>query len=669
MHMDASRDRKQDGDQLMSREKRPFIGLREKTILIVLVIVVVTMVGFSVYFYGYSCDRATERYHEQTAILRDNLVGTIDYYVTNCAKSARSIYYNDSVMKLLTGKNGNFINGETRDSNEVFSYLLSTYASVPSAVQVQLSAYRLERSFLLTTYDLVHYMRVAPGLSYEQEYPQSPRLAIAGSVRVLNSHPLTNYGHFITNSASRNQYVFTVQIPLYILPDETSLVGLLSVDISTKYIESICSFGNDSMTEVYIVAKDGSVIYAPDEERIGETLDEPWNRQETAGPSGGYTCSGMEVSVRDFSSPYYQWRIYVVTPTKEVLRDAFISQMALMTSFLLALLLIAAALFSVMLQIVSPLKRMTMFFDSNRSLEKYNLKARLQDVIHYSANDEIGILIQTIDAMLDTIEQHIEREYKMQLATRNSELRALQAQINPHFIYNTLQYIGSRVLENGDAESYNAIASFGKMLHYAMNMDESTASIEQEVDYVRRYLELQAMRNDHGLEFEVKYAPGVRELMIPKMTLQPMAENAVIHGRLFNKPDSRILIKLEIENGDFCLTFVNNGERADADKIRIQMERARDFRKKYAQIRRETGSFSQLLQNVQMDEDGRGEDGSSHHIGLGNVYVRFLLQYDGQCELNMRINERRETEVSLRVPLMCMHVNNQGGALLENFDC
>ena len=656
----------------LNQKKRPFISLRYKTILTVLLIVVVTMICFFIYFYRYSCDKAVERYDEQTVILRDNLVNNISYYVTNCAKSARSIYYNDSVMKLLTNPNSNFVNGETRDSNEIFSYLLSIYASVPSAVQVQLSAYRLERSFLLTTYDLAHYLRIVPGLSYEQEYPQSVRPSIDGSIRIQNSHRMTSYDHFVSNVASRNQYVFTVQIPLYILPNADNMVGMLSVDISTRYIENSCSFGSSSETEVYITTQDGAIIYAPNEARIGETLDEPWVREDISSTENDiYTRAGMEVSTRAFGSSYYTWRIYVVSPMSAITRDALNSQIALMALFLLALLLIAMALFGEMLCVVSPLNRMTLFFNQNRNCSQYNLKARLADQIHYHANDEIGVLIQTIDNMLENIDQHMEREYKMQLATRNSELRALQAQINPHFIYNTLQFIAGRILENGDVESYNTIASFGQMLHYAMNMDESITSVGQEVDYVRRYLELQALRNDHRLNFAIEAAPGTMELMIPKMTLQPMAENAIIHGMLFDKTDSRIVIRLEKGSEFFSLTFVNNGERADEEKMRVQMERARGFREKYAQISRDAGSFAQLLQNVQIDEDVRGQDGSSHHIGLGNVYVRFLLQYDGQCELNMRINERQETEVSLRVPLSCMHagLHKDGGVSFEDSDC
>lgn len=636
--------------------KRPFVSLRYKTILTVMLIVVVAMICFFTYFYSYSCDKARERYHEQTIILRDNLANNISYYVTNCAKAARSIYYNDSVIKLLTNPNSNFINGETRDSNEIFSYLLSIYASVPSAVQVQLSAYRLERSFLLTTYDLAHYLRITPNLSYEQEYPQSVRPSIDGSIRIQNSHRMTSYSHFVSNVASRNQYVFTVQIPLYILPNADSMIGMLSVDISTRYIENSCSFGTDSETEVYIVTQDGTIIYAPDESRIGETLNTAWMRQDTLpNESDTYTRAGMEVSARAFGSSYYAWRIYIVTPISAITRDALNSQVALMVLFLLVLLLIAIALFGEMLRVVSPLNRMTLFFNQNQNYEQYNLNARLADHIHYHANDEIGVLIQTIDSMLESIDQHMEREYKMQLATRNSELRALQAQINPHFIYNTLQFIAGRILENGDVDSYNTIASFGQMLHYAMNMDESITSVEREVDYVRRYLELQALRNDHRLNFSIKADPGTMELMIPKMTLQPMAENAIIHGMLFDKTDSRIEIRLEKDREFFSMTFVNNGERADEEKMRIQMERARGFRKKYAQISRDAGSFAQLLQNVQIDESVRGQDGSSHHIGLGNVYVRFLLQYDGQCELSMQINKQQETEVSLRVPLSYMH--------------
>ncbi|MDD3212988.1 MAG: histidine kinase [Eubacteriales bacterium] len=642
---------------MRQKKTKSFRSILGKLTVVFCVVTACALVGYFSFFRSYTYQTSLERYEEQLTPLREALVNNIDYYVSTCVKASRSIYYNSSALRLLEYTSGNFTNSETKDSQELFAYMLSVYASIPSATQIHLAAYCLDRSFLVTTEDLVRYMSIVHSDAFMSSDLQSAFKQVDQAIWVESSHRVGNYGHFVSGTANRSQFVFTVHTYIFNLPDSTNAIGLLSVDISTDYIDDNCSFAREEGAKVFIADADGSIVYSADSSLIGQPLagagTETWLRED-ATALGSYTQGGNLVTAKHFNSRYCPWTLYIVTPLNYINRDARTSQLVLMGVFTLYLVILSVLLFFILVRYIHPLKRIGTFIRANIYKGKINLKPRLADYIAYTANDEVGVLIDSIDAMLDTMNDSVVRQYRMRLANRTSELRTLQAQINPHFIYNTLQCIASKTLENGDETSYHYLASFGQLLQYAMNVDESTVSLEREVEHVRRYLDLQGFRFEQQIDFQFEGDPSVLRVLVPKMTLQPLVENSVSHGRLFDKPGSSLRLTARLDMKELLIILSDNGVPLDDALAEKLSARIRTLRRDYrhlldAQV--QDGSLeTKLLLEWEESASSMPEDHHGSHIGISNVYLRFLLQFGPKCVFTIAANEMAGTTVTIHVP-------------------
>ena len=165
-----------------------------------------------------------------------------------------------------------------------------------------------------------------------------------------------------------------------------------------------------------------------------------------------------------------------------------------------------------------------------------------------------------IDIMLDTIDRLMHENLKRELLMKNSEIKALQNQINAHFIYNVLEAIKMMAEIDEKSEISDAVTSLGKLLRYGMKFTARNVTVAQEIEYVRNYLELINLRFD----FRINLALNISELMyhqeIPKITLQPIVENAFYHGIEELGEDASIYIKAYEEGNDFLIEITDSGK-------------------------------------------------------------------------------------------------------------
>lgn len=116
---------------------------------------------------------------------------------------------------------------------------------------------------------------------------------------------------------------------------------------------------------------------------------------------------------------------------------------------------------------------------------------QMQQDIELTRTDEMGILANRFHGLMQDLNQMVMREYRLELANKSNQLMALQAQINPHFLNNALQSIGTLALQHDAPKVYALIASLAKMMHYSMNTNESVVPLGKELDHIKAYLELQ----------------------------------------------------------------------------------------------------------------------------------------------------------------------------------
>lgn len=156
--------------------------------------------------------------------------------------------------------------------------------------------------------------------------------------------------------------------------------------------------------------------------------------------------------------------------------------------------------------------------------------------------DEVGEASACFNRMVDDIKELIDKNYVMALKERESELDALQAQINPHFLYNTLDSLYWKATESGNDEIAEDILSLSQLFRLVLNRGNGIVTVQTEAELLERYLHIQKMRFGKRLEYEISLDKRIVEEEIPKLILQPFVENAIVHG--FEKTDGNYTLSI-----------------------------------------------------------------------------------------------------------------------------
>jgi len=245
--------------------------------------------------------------------------------------------------------------------------------------------------------------------------------------------------------------------------------------------------------------------------------------------------------------------------------------------------------------------------------------------------DEIGILQDSFEYMLSRNKELITQQYQAKLETRNAQLRALQAQINPHFMYNTLQVIGGMALEKNAPEIYQITVALSDIMRYSLNFSKEMVTLSEEIEYLKSYVMIQNERFGGKVHLEISLAPETEECLIPKLILQPLAENSFEHG-LHDKLGEWVIVveSCITQQGDLLLTVKDNG-------IGFQEDRLREIQEK-------------------IERDAVNALKSGSHIGLSNVHARIKLRSPKE-QYGLKIHSSPETGTIVSV---CMQRFERG---------
>ncbi len=187
--------------------------------------------------------------------------------------------------------------------------------------------------------------------------------------------------------------------------------------------------------------------------------------------------------------------------------------------------------------------------------------------INTGREDEIGQLSNVFDTMVENTNRLIKLKYEQELMTKDAEFRALQAQINPHFLHNTLDMINWRLIEKGEEEVSQSIVALGNLLRYSAESKSLNASLRDEISNAEDYLYLRHANSKSMFEYEIN-SENAEGIIMPKLTLQPIVENAIIHGFAGRKRGNSISIKARQEKGDYIIEITDNGLGMTKEQIR-----------------------------------------------------------------------------------------------------
>ena len=232
-------------------------------------------------------------------------------------------------------------------------------------------------------------------------------------------------------------------------------------------------------------------------------------------------------------------------------------------------------------------------------------------------DQELLLIAETTNDMLDRLERNIHDIYQLELSQKDAHMRALQAQINPHFMYNTLEFIRMYAVMENQNELADIIYEFSSLLRNNIS-DERETTLKQEVEFCRKYSYLCMVRYPKSIAYGFKIDPGLEEMRIPKFTLQPLVENYFAHGVDHRRTDNVISIKALKKEGYVEILVTDNGRGMTADKL--------------AEIQ---DKLAQRTFEHTVDYSGKRQS-----IGIVNVHERFVLYFGDRYDISVESVEK-----------------------------
>lgn len=416
-------------------------------------------------------------------------------------------------------------------------------------------------------------------------------------------------------NAIRDEYKWVVTLSQGIRNKETDKIeGLLFIDLNYRSISSLCekiSLGNKGY--VFILDKDGRIVYHPRQQLLYSGVQKEETATVLRNSTGSFISRDKERLYTISRSETTGWTVVGVVYLNEMMEK---SNHTKKLYVLVAMGLICiATVFSIILanMITKPIRELRA---SMKKVEEGNLDISLQRP-NYS--NEIADLISSFNVMIERIKELMDRIITEQAEKRKSELRALQAQINPHFLYNTLDSIIWMAESSKMPEVIRMTSSLSKLLRKSISKQEEFVKLTDEISYTSEYLKIQKMRYHDKLDYDICVDDEILQIPIAKLIIQPLVENAIYHG-----------IKLKEGKGLIQITGTREGDRAVIKVIDNGVGMSEE-------------ELDQILRERPGEDTGK--------VGVINVQRRIQLYYGKAYGLHYESTRMQGTTVSVTIPM------------------
>lgn len=376
-------------------------------------------------------------------------------------------------------------------------------------------------------------------------------------------------------------------------------------------------FQSEKRVKFYLTNADGEIYSSLNTEEVGTTL-------RYGVTNSDYQIVNYEKEKHlmvSYPVSYSNWRLVSLVPYKDtigsinmVTRTTILIQGGFLVLFLIGLIMLVR-------EFTKPITRL---HHVTKAIKQGDLSAR----IYVSGSNDVAQLGHSFNHMLDTIEEMIEQIKIQEEAKRDAELEMLQAQINPHFLFNVLNAIRLKIKMDGNAGSASLIYSLSALLRMTINRNNAFIPLEEEVTIVKHYVDLMNFRHQHDVELDIDVSDSASNFQVPRFFLQPIIENAIIHGNINRKETIKIIASEQIDTY-LKLIITDNGK--GMDKLTLEGLRKKIFQPKGLDTVKSSKSFN--------------------GIGVHNVYQRMKLIYGAEFQLSIDSMEGEGTTVTFQIPV------------------
>jgi two-component system sensor histidine kinase YesM len=577
-------------------------------------------------------------YYQTTKSLNNRFVSTnhdliekgeeeLSVYLDDVAQMSSVLYRYTPFMNVMRDGISEDLNTNQEEVHQALAYLFNTR---PEIEQMHLYIHNGKDSYT------IYHSTISGRGKYEHIFsqPYYAKLINSSSFSIIEPpHEIYSYNNMSMIPNSEKKKVLSFHNILRDVPSDR-LLGFLSIDINLSKISAIADrLYTKGEEDLYIMDQNGTVIYSSNEKVIGKKNNEKWFARVKQEPQTEKSLDWKDshfngVIVYDkFSNPYKGWYIVKRIPYNVLYQGARETALMNIVIGIITMIIVLLATMAVSVKITAPIK---VLIANMKRVEKGEFEADFASL----GNDEIGMLGRTFKSMIAKINELIQREYVLDIENKASQLKVLRSQINPHFLYNALQSIGTLALKSNAVQVYTLLTSLAVMMRYSMNMKEDIVPFTSEINHVKSYLLLQKQRFADQFEFELNIEKEVEQIPVPKMILQPIVENCFKHG--LDQYIGKAIIKIEawLKDDDiFCIRVMDNGTGLSVEKLE--------------QIRR------------QLFDDGYEEDKQREAIGLKNIYDRLQIYYHHQAKMFINSLDGSGFTVNIEIPkVMDMEVEH-----------
>ena len=601
-------------------KKKQKSSLKNRALSQTAVLIIVTMCIMVTVFYMVFHSRAFNergKYEEENLVNMEAYLNSYLEEVDSIAKNVNYNYYLQDYLETVIKEEDDYVDGgigknmrSYEMSSQAFSDTLLSRADISSIMIFGKKKMLLNRS-------MYTYQRVALDYSKLDWYAK----AVAKPQDAIITGP-NRHSFFDTDD---EMISLSREVQSY---ENGTFRGVILINLNMNKITEICnSFQEKQENFICIINDKGELVYEQQNGKERFAFDEKENRQKlnTALERMKESCfrlnyRGEKYLVTRTDMKTTGWTLVSMVPYKSVMAETMAISGVMILAVVITLIVTLLLLNRILTGVVKPLKK----------LEKYMVQVNPDNMdqrMEILTDDEIGHLSMKFNQMMDRIRNLKEQVIEEQEDKRKYELQALQAQINPHFLYNTLDSI-IWMAETNDSNIVAMTEALAKLFRISLNKGNEEISLERELEHVKNYLIIQRMRYADKFTYEISVDPGVERCRTIKLILQPIVENCIYHGIKKKRGTGKITIRAYRREQNLIIEVSDDG----------------------------CGMPKEICRKILSDEI-ESENISGSGIGVKNVNERIQLRFGKKYGLSYSSEEGVGTTVTYVLPY------NEGGSI------
>ena len=624
---DNKKDRKGYGkrDLKRGRRKNSFISLKNRiflgnAVIAVLVLALLWMVCMALFYHA-----MTNRAREDYGKMLGNLARYVDTIAVTVEDYARVI----SQSRGLQDEIKEYLEREEEDKKYYKAKLWVGLAEAgsdiinPTTIVAGMAVF-VNQEVMYSGYDI-------PVESvYEIIRPEDINRACERQKPVWNPLSLISYG----NPHKDKEYVFPVS---KLIRDKNTghELGVVTLFVSESYFSEVYDGKGSGAGSYYIVDENGQIISSADKKElcgdfsqiVGITQEQYLAcKEDGAALIMRGKVPRLLLSMNITSTEGRQgWRIFCVAPLEDLAREQSRMRVLLLIILACAMALLLLVSWLIARTVTKPVYQL---LDTMNAIADHQTFVRAPDKI----GGEMGLLAEEFNSLMGSLEESRNAFYREQKMKRKNEYKLLQAQINPHFLYNTMETIASFIKLGMSREALEALHSLVDFYRLSLSSGREIITVEEELRLTECYLKLQSLRYVEYMDYRIEFEQDTYALRIPKLTIQPLVENAIYHGIKESRKRGIIFVEGRISGQELVILVYDTGKGIDARQLEVIQDN----------ILKRTAS-----------------NGTS--FGLGNVAQRLNLLYGERFHMRVESILGEFTEVYIRIPVDGNIEENFGG--------